>query len=328
MTLSALSLRFTTGLALGIAAVALAACGDQGSGTDPGGTGGVAGSGGSSSGTGGVSAGGSGASGSGSGAGGFGTGGQGSGGQGTGGVGSGGQGAGGLGAGGSSTGGTSGGGAGGSAAGGTSGAGGSNGGAGGSGGFEPPTGENSIAYSGCSMANNIGTGYKRVGGKIMWNADNYQTGAMIVQNWTSANSSSWQLFDQKMQSIGGKDTVKAIMVQICVGSQRATDKELRDMVASARQHVNPGTHIYIVGQPVYNDGHECFIAGDGGADWTDEKAKELAADATVNQDMTYLGKFILDDTKGEVAASGDTCHATSPVGEDSLGNQAKAYWGG
>jgi hypothetical protein len=97
----------------------------------------------------------------------------------------------------------------------------------------PPTGDNSVAYTGCSMANNIGTGYKRVGGKIMWNADNYQTGAMVVQNWTSPNSSSWQLFDRKMESIGGKDVVKAIMVQICILSQRATDKELRDMVGTA-----------------------------------------------------------------------------------------------
>ena len=236
----------------------------------------------------------------------------------------GGAGAGGVNAGGASSGGAAG--TGGSSDG-SSGAAGAEG-AGGAGGNLPPTGENSVAYIGCSMANNIGTGYKRVGGKIMWNADNYQTGAMIVQNWTNPNSSSWQLFDQKMQSIGGKDVVKAIMVQICIASQKATDQELRDMVDAARQHVNPGTHLYIVGQPVYNEGHECFIAGTGGADWTDMKAQELANDPTINENMTYLGKFILDDTKGEVAASGDTCHATSPVGEDSLGNQAKEYWGG
>ncbi|WP_437277169.1 hypothetical protein WME90_38925 [Sorangium sp. So ce375] len=189
----------------------------------------------------------------------------------------------------------------------------------------PPTGNNSVAYTGCSMANNIGTGYKRVGGKIMWNSDNYQTGAMVVQNWTNPNSSSWQLFDQKMASIGGKDVVKAIMVQICILSQKATDKELRDMVNAARQHVNPGTHIYIVGQPVYNAGHDCFIAGTGGADWTDMKAQELAKDPTINENMSYLGKFILNNDAGEVS---DGCHASSPKGENVLGEQAKAFFGG
>lgn len=192
------------------------------------------------------------------------------------------------------------------------------------GGDLPPTGANSIAYTGCSMAYNIGTGYKRVGGTRMWNSDGYQTGAMVVQNWTNPDSSSWNLFDQKMDSIGGIDTVKAIMVQICITSQLATDQELRDMVSSAREHVNPGTHIYIVGQPTYNDGHECFIAGDGGADWTDMKAQELANDPTINENMSYLGKFILDDNAGEVS---DGCHA-SPEGEDVLGEQAKDFFGG
>jgi hypothetical protein len=203
-------------------------------------------------------------------------------------------------------------------------------GAAGSGGFTPPTGENSIAYIGCSMANNIGTGYGRVGGKIMWNANSYQTGAMVVQNWTSTTSASWKLFDQKMSSIGGKDKVKAIMVQICIFPTGATQAELKAMVASARDHVNPGTHIYIVGQPNYQTGHSCSLAGTqegvNGAVWTDQQAQKLAADASVNQDMTYLGKFMLDSTKGEVMS--DTCHATSPKGEDVLGNQAKAFFGG
>jgi hypothetical protein len=149
---------------------------------------------------------------------------------------------------------------------------------------------------------------------------------MVVQNWTNENSSSWQLFDRKMDSIGGKDNVKAIMVQICVLSRRATDAELRSMVASARKHVNPGTHIYIVGQPQYQAGHECSIAGPGGAKWTDDQAKALAADASVNQDMTYLGQFKLDSTKNEVM--NDTCHASSPTGEDVLGRQAMAFFGG
>lgn len=199
-------------------------------------------------------------------------------------------------------------------------------GSGGSGSMMPPTGANSVAYIGCSMAYNIGTGYKRVGGKVMWNSDSYQTSAMVVQNWTDTNSSSWKLFDQKMNSIGGKDTVKAIMIQICIFSSRATDAELKSMIASARNHVNPGTHIYMVGQPQYEAGHECTLAGTGGAKWTDDQAKALAADSSVNQDMTYLGQFKLDSSKGEVLS--DSCHASSPSGENALGQQAMAFFGG
>jgi len=209
---------------------------------------------------------------------------------------------------------------------GTAGSGAAGGGSAGSGSVNPPTGENSVAYIGCSMANNIGTGYKRVGGKVMWNADSYQTGAMVVQNWTDTNSASWKLFDQKMSSIGGKDKVKAIMVQICIFSSRATDAELKSMIASARNHVNPGTHIYIVGQPQYEAGHECSLAGTGGAKWTDDQAKALAANSAVNQDMTYLGQFKLDSTKNEVLS--DSCHASSPTGENKLGEEAKAFFGG
>jgi len=186
-------------------------------------------------------------------------------------------------------------------------------------------GANSVAYIGCSMAYNIGTGYKRVGGKVMWNSDNYQTSAMVVQNWTSSTSSSWQLFDQKMQSIGGKDKVKAVMVQICIFSSRATDDEVKMMIMSAKSHTNPGTHIYLVGQPQYEAGHECSLAGTGGAKWTDDEAKKIAADTTANQDVSYLGTFVIDSTKGEV--SSDSCHATTS-GEDTLGKEAMAFFGG
>lgn len=191
----------------------------------------------------------------------------------------------------------------------------------------PPIGTepNSVAYIGCSMAYNIGTGYKRVGGKVMWNSDSYQTSAMVVQNWTSTSSSSWNLFDQKLDSIGGKDKVKAVMVQICIFSSRATDDEIKQMVASAKMHTNPGTHIYLVGQPQYEAGHECSLAGNGGAKWTDDEAKKIAADSSVGPDVSYLGTFIIDSTKGQV--SSDSCHATSS-GEDELGKQAMAFFGG
>jgi hypothetical protein len=186
----------------------------------------------------------------------------------------------------------------------------------------PPTEENSIAYIGCSMADNIGQGYGQVGGKIMWNNSGYGTGAKVVENW-GANGDGWSLFNTKLNAIGGKDKVKAIMVQICILQTRSEDN-VKAMIQAARDHTNPGTHIYIVGQPSYEAGHSCFLAGDGGAEWTEATAQKMAKDPAVNKDMTYLGQFKLDTTKGE---SSDGCHAAGP-GFTALGNQAKAYWGG
>jgi hypothetical protein len=171
------------------------------------------------------------------------------------------------------------------------------------------------------MADNIGQGYGQVGGKIMWTNASYGTGAMVVENWMEGGS-AWPTFDRKLTAMGGKDKVKAFMVQICVLSTHS-DANVRSMVKAARAKVNPGTHIYIVGQPQYEAGHTCSLAGTGGAEWTDTEAQAIAKDSTVNQDLTYLGQFKLDTTKGE---SSDGCHA-SASGLTVLGNQAKAFWG-
>jgi len=80
----------------------------------------------------------------------------------------------------------------------------------------------------------------------------------------------------------------------------------------------------LVGQPQYEAGHECSLAGNGGAKWTDDEAKKIAADTSLT-DVSYLGTFVLNSTKGEV--SSDSCHATSS-GEDVLGKQAMAFFGG
>lgn len=310
MSLSSRSLKFTKVPVLGALSLgftfSLINCGGEGGFDDFESSGGTVGAGGATVGSGGAGSGGTSSGGSSSG---------------------GANDTGGAGTGGAASGGAAG--AGGSASGGETGTGGDSDGSGGGGGFVLPTEDNSIAYTGCSMANNIGNGYKRVGGKVMWNSDNYQTGAMVVQNWTSPTSSSWQLFDQKANANGGKDKIKAIMVQICIFSSRATDEELHDMVNAARQHVNPDTHIFIVGQPQYNEGHQCTLAGTGGAEWTDMKAQELANDPSINENLSYLGKFMLDASNGEVVTSaGDNCHATNPKGEDALGEQAKEFFGG
>ena len=191
------------------------------------------------------------------------------------------------------------------------------------GGFTPPTEAGSIAYIGCSMADNIGGGYRAAGGTIMWTNQGYGTGAKVVQNWT-ANGDGWGLFNTKMNATGGKDKIKAIMVQICILSSRATNAELKSMIQAARDHTNPGTHLYIVGQPQYEAGHECNLAGTGGAKWTDDQAKALAADPSVNQNMTYLGQFKLNCSNNECQ---DACHANT-AGQRVLGEQAKAFWGG
>ena len=94
------------------------------------------------------------------------------------------------------------------------------------------------------------------------------------------------------------------------------------MVAEVRAHTNPGTFIFITGQPVYTDGHECQIAGDGGAQWTDDKAKELAADPSINENMIYVGPFILD-ANSEIS---DSCHANT-AGQDALGRQVVEKFG-
>ena len=186
----------------------------------------------------------------------------------------------------------------------------------------PPTEPNSVAYIGCSMADNIGQGYGQVSGKIMWNNSGYGTGAKVVENW-GPNGDAWSLFATKLNAIGGKDKVKAIMVQICVLSTHSEDN-VKAMIKAARDHVNPGTHIYLVGQPQYEAGHTCSLAGAGGAEWTDTTAKKMAADSSVNQDMSYLGLFKLDSSKGE---SSDGCHA-SASGLTVLGNQGNEFLGG
>jgi hypothetical protein len=188
----------------------------------------------------------------------------------------------------------------------------------------PPTANNSIAYIGCSMANNIGNGYKAVGGKIMWNSDGYGTGAQCVPQWVEGGT-AWPGFDNKMAAIGGKDVVKAIMVQICI-IRPATDDEVKSMIRAARAHVNPDAHIYLVGQPQYENGHTCDIAG-GQEATTEEQAKRLGDDASIDPNMSYLGTFLLNCDEDECA---DSCHASAGAGngEERLGNKAKEFWGG
>lgn len=174
---------------------------------------------------------------------------------------------------------------------------------------------NEMGFIGCSMAENVAQGYVAVGGTRMWGP--YGTGGQVVQAWTNTNSSAWQRFDQQANRFGKP---KAVWVQICIFAQAgATYDEVKRMIANARQHAASGARIYITGQPFYDPGQTCFLAGANGPQLTDNLARQAAADST--QNVTYPGVFRLRN--GEVA---DGCHANT-AGQRSLGNQAKAYWG-
>lgn len=180
----------------------------------------------------------------------------------------------------------------------------------------PPTGgPNTMGFIGCSMAENVSQGYRAIGGQRMWGP--YGTGGAVVQSWTNTNSSSWQSFDRQAAQYGRPTTV---WVQICIFAQNGvTYNEVRQLIANARQHAAPGATIYISGQPLYDAGQTCFLAGSGGPELTDNMARQAAADST--QNVIYAGTFRL--RSGEVS---DGCHANT-AGQQSLGRQALAYWG-
>ncbi len=176
-------------------------------------------------------------------------------------------------------------------------------------------GVHTMGYIGCSMAANTAQGYAADGGTRMWGA--YGTYGDVVQDWTSTNSSAWQLFDQQAATFG-KPT--AVWVQICIFTSGATIAEVDQMIANTRMHAAPGVTIYITGQPEYDPGHVCPLAGAGGPELTDSLAQQAAADPT--QNVIYKGTFHL--TNSEVVSDG--CHANT-AGMADLGHQALAKWG-
>jgi hypothetical protein len=178
-----------------------------------------------------------------------------------------------------------------------------------------PRPANSMGFIGCSMAENVAQGYVADGGRRMWGP--YGTGGLVVQSWTDPNSSAWQKFDQQA-SLNGKPV--AVWVQICIfAAQGATYDEVKRLIANARQHAAPGAAIYITGQPLYDPGHTCTLAGADGPQLTDNLARQAGADGT--QNVRYPGQFHLANS--EVA---DGCHANT-TGQASLGRQALAFFG-
>jgi hypothetical protein len=174
-----------------------------------------------------------------------------------------------------------------------------------------------MGWIGCSMANNVAEGYARIGGTRMWGG--YGNGGAVVQNWTNNSSSNWQGFDQQIQSKGGGKTPKAVWMMICVFTSGATQQEIQQMIANTKTHA-PGAYLYITGQPLYQEGHVCTLAGDGMPEKTDMQAKQAAMD---DPDVHYAGPLgPLNDGEWQ----SDTCHANN-TGGDKLGKQVKAIWG-
>jgi hypothetical protein len=176
-------------------------------------------------------------------------------------------------------------------------------------------GVHTTGFIGCSMAENTAQGYVADGGTRMWGP--YGTGGLVVQSWTDPNSSAWQLFDQQAGRYGRPTTV---WVQICVFTNGATYDEVKRLIANTRQHSASGVKIYITGQPQYDAGHVCPLAGSNGPQLTDSLARQAAADTS--QNVTYPGQFHLANS--EVVSDG--CHANT-AGQAALGRQALAFWG-
>jgi len=114
-------------------------------------------------------------------------------------------------------------------------------------------------------------------------------------------------------------------MQICIFAQQGvTAAEVQTMIRNARSHA-PGARIWISGQPTYNSGHTCTLAGNGGTELTVMRARE-AADADPADDVFYAGTFLLRANVSPSEVAGDTCHA-SAAGELVLGDQLIAKFG-
>jgi hypothetical protein len=164
-----------------------------------------------------------------------------------------------------------------------------------------------MGFIGCSMAHNTADGYTLVNGMHLW--PGYGIDGQVVQSWTNTNNAqSWGLFDQQKAMFGNPT---AVWIQICIFAQQGvTAAEVRQMIANTRQHA-PGAAIFISGQPLHEAGWVCSLAGQGGPELTDMRAREAAADATLN--VTYVGTFGPLGQATVDPADGTRCHAKPPV---------------
>jgi hypothetical protein len=185
-------------------------------------------------------------------------------------------------------------------------------------------GSRTMGVVGCSLAISVMARYQRVGGMRMWPPRAQYSCGLPCGNpndWSTNNSGAWQGFDAQ-KTLYGAPTDVWIMVCNSV-REGATTEEVQQMIANTRAHA-PAARIHVTGEPLYNTGWTCLLAGAGGPELTDERARAAASDASLN--VTYAGTFILDGNASPTEVASDTCHA-SAQGELALGNQAVAKWG-
>lgn len=143
-------------------------------------------------------------------------------------------------------------------------------------------------------------------------------GGQVVQSWTASSSNGWSGFNNAVNTHG---VPTDIWMMICIfSSNGVTAAEVQTMIRNARMRA-PGARIYVTGQPGYNSGHTCSLAGASGPNLTDMRAREAHNPA---DNVFYAGAFTLNAAANEVAT--DTCHA-SMTGENALGDQFIAKFG-
>jgi len=189
-----------------------------------------------------------------------------------------------------------------------------------------------MGYMGCSMSVNVATGYQRRMGMRMWGPQ-VSYGGQVVQNWTPTSGGPWTAFDQQA-SANGKPT--DIWMQICIFAQQGvTAAEVQTMIKNARAHSTPTTQIWITGQPLYNSGHTCSLAGTGGAELTEgERASrdvlELISDhyrivvrpSGTEAKLKYYFDYAEPPLAGIASGAADGAGA---AGSESVGSVADRY---
>jgi hypothetical protein len=162
----------------------------------------------------------------------------------------------------------------------------------------------------------VAQGYATLGGKVLWPVMGAY-GAQVVQNWAK-DGGPWKAnggFDSGVQQYGQPE---AVWIMLCIFGQASVNiNEAKQIIALTKQHA-PNAKLFITGQPL-NSGTDCNLAGNGGAQHTDDIAKQAAMeDSTV----TYAGTFG-PLTPGQRS---DGCHANAD-GMALLGRQVAEKWG-
>ncbi len=177
-------------------------------------------------------------------------------------------------------------------------------------------GERKLGYLGCSMSQNVAQGYATLGGKVLWPVMGAY-GARVVQDWAK-DGGPWTAgggFDSGVQQYGQPE---AVWIMLCIFGQASVNiNEAKQIIALTKKHA-PNAKLFITGQPL-NSGPDCNLAGNGGAQHTDDIAKQAAME---DPTVTYAGSF------GPLtqAQRSDGCHANAS-GMELLGNQVIEKWG-